>query len=437
MAIFDGIFGKKEKAKSEADAIKLELRALLQDLPVIQKENISDYGQRIMDYTTPPHPCMFSGSIDEAIDFVAKMVRETESYILSCEGIIRVKRTFLISSLPVNNVLEIQYEQFWDDGTSAIYSENVMHIGDDQFEVFGSEKSATRMTAIWGDRVNLRCVEAHEKQASKQTRVSFTDATDKPNLEKMKTEKDVEGLINELKHEDAKVRWGAIVALHRIGDKRAIDPLIQVLKDEKDYVRSEAIMVLREIPDARSVEPLIQLLKDKKDNVRLSAITALGWIGDKRAVEPLISTLKSEKGKIREIAARALGEIGDARALESLNQALTNEDWSGEGRLEAESALKHIKSKAKTISSVQLKFDCLTAELIHIGKTNEFLTVKPKIGFDESKRNIRAREIGMRLNEMGGKKLMQQVYLKVKTDLGAVPARELEFAWNYIGEWLA
>jgi hypothetical protein len=142
----------EEKAESEADTIQLELRALLQDLPVIQKENISDCRQRIMAYTTPPHPCMFSGSIDEAIDFVAKMVQATESFILSCEGIVRVKRAFLVSSVPVSDVLEIQYEQFWDDGTSAIYSENVVRIGDDQFEVFGSEKSATRMKAIRGDR---------------------------------------------------------------------------------------------------------------------------------------------------------------------------------------------------------------------------------------------------------------------------------------------
>ena len=143
---------KAVRPAEKAEPKQLNLRALLQGLPVIQKENISDRRQRIMDFTTPPHPCMFSGSIDETMDFVAKMVRATESYILSCEGIVRVKRSFLVSSLPVSDVLEIQYEQSWDDGTSAIYSENVVRIGDDQYDVFGSEKSATRMKVICGDR---------------------------------------------------------------------------------------------------------------------------------------------------------------------------------------------------------------------------------------------------------------------------------------------
>lgn len=90
-----------------------------------------------------------------------------------------------------------------------------------------------------------------------------------------------------------------------------------------------------------------------------------------------------------------------------------------------------------TGSNYQQEFDQLTAELIKIGKTDEYLTVEPNSKFNDEKRNIRAREIGLRLNEMGGKKMMQQAYSKVKTALGGVPARELEFAWDGIGEWLA
>ena len=90
-----------------------------------------------------------------------------------------------------------------------------------------------------------------------------------------------------------------------------------------------------------------------------------------------------------------------------------------------------------TGSNYQQEFDQLTAELIKIGKTDEYLTVEPSNKFNDDKRNIRAREIGLRLNEMGGKKLMQHAYSKVKTALGRVTARELEFAWDGIGEWLA
>lgn len=83
------------------------------------------------------------------------------------------------------------------------------------------------------------------------------------------------------------------------------------------------------------------------------------------------------------------------------------------------------------------EFDDLTAELIEIGKTDEFLTVEHNSKFNDEKRNIRAREIGVRLSEMGGKKMMQQAYSKVKAVLGGIPARELEFAWDGIGGWLA
>lgn len=93
--------------------------------------------------------------------------------------------------------------------------------------------------------------------------------------------------------------------------------------------------------------------------------------------------------------------------------------------------------EVEATSNFQQEFDRLSAELIEIGKTDEFLTVKPNSKFDENKRNIRAREIGLRLNEMGEKKMMQQAYFKVRAALGAVPSRELEFAWNDIGEWKA
>jgi len=99
--------------------------------------------------------------------------------------------------------------------------------------------------------------------------------------------------------------------------------------------------------------------------------------------------------------------------------------------------IEKLLSEARAKEPLNLEYDRLLAELIKIGKTEEFLTVEPKIEFDESKKNMRAREIGLRLNEMGGKKLMQQAYHKIKTDLGAIPARELEFAWDDIGEWLA
>ena len=48
----------------------------------------------------------------------------------------------------------------------------------------------------------------------------------------------------------------------------------------------------------------------------------------------------------------------------------------------------------------------------------------------------RAREIGEQLNALGGNDYMLAGHEAVRQTLGAVAARELEVAWNGIGEWL-
>ena len=131
--------------------IKSQIKPILCNLPVIEDKYISECRQKMINQSKPIHPCLLSGSTNKVIDFVTRMVQETESYILSCKGITKVEKSFAtVCGWPIQKeVLVIQYDQFWKDGTSAIYSEHVMRIGDDKFEVFGSEKSAARMQAVW------------------------------------------------------------------------------------------------------------------------------------------------------------------------------------------------------------------------------------------------------------------------------------------------
>lgn len=49
----------------------------------------------------------------------------------------------------------------------------------------------------------------------------------------------------------------------------------------------------------------------------------------------------------------------------------------------------------------------------------------------------RAREIGQRLNEIGGSVLMIEVYRVVAACHGPVLARHLEYAWDDVGGWAA
>lgn len=70
-------------------------------------------------------------------------------------------------------------------------------------------------------------------------------------------------------------------------------------------------------------------------------------------------------------------------------------------------------------------------ELTLIGAKEGFLSFTPGGRFNPQGRHIRAREIGMRLNMMGGSSLMRKVYERVECQ----NARQLAGAWEEIGDW--
>jgi len=71
-------------------------------------------------------------------------------------------------------------------------------------------------------------------------------------VEKMKANKDVEGLIEALKDEDSNVRWRTVYALGEIGDGRAAEPIIEALKDKNSDVRWQAAEALEKIKVKKS-----------------------------------------------------------------------------------------------------------------------------------------------------------------------------------------
>ena len=129
-------------------------------------------------------------------------------------------------------------------------------------------------------------------------------------IEKMKAENDIRGLIKLLDHEKHDLQWRAADALGTMGEK-ACDPLLRLLAFPKKHVRIGAIEALGEIGSPRSVEPLMQtLLTDKSHEVQWVAAVALGEIGDKRAIPPLLESLRNENRFVRYGSAKALEQIG-------------------------------------------------------------------------------------------------------------------------------
>ena len=79
----------------------------------------------------------------------------------------------------------------------------------------------------------------------------------------------------------------------------------------------------------------------------------------------------------------------------------------------------------------------LLDELLRIGKADDYLSERPGGGFNRDCRHIRTREIGQRLDEIGGLALMEFVNRKVRRKLGKNLSWHLEAAWKDIGKWIA
>ncbi len=77
----------------------------------------------------------------------------------------------------------------------------------------------------------------------------------------------------------------------------------------------------------------------------------------------------------------------------------------------------------------------LISELISIGLKEDYLSEHPGGGYNLQCRHVRTREIGTRLNEIGGLKLMTHAFDRVRKKAGKVAASHLEYAWQAVGEW--
>jgi len=80
--------------------------------------------------------------------------------------------------------------------------------------------------------------------------------------------------------------------------------------------------------------------------------------------------------------------------------------------------------------------DRMVEELVRIGKGEDFLSERPGGSFNAQCRHVRTREIGKRLNEIGGFALMEQIYKRMRKQLGAQLASHLSYSWAEIGKWV-
>ncbi len=147
-----------------------------------------------------------------------------------------------------------------------------------------------------------------------------------PDIEKLKANRNVNGLCKALTHRDPKVRMAAGRALGDLGDAQAVNSLATALQDKDKYFRLVIAEALGRIGDGKTVEPLITALRDEDQDVRRTAAKLLGESGDAKAVDPLVTAFQDKDKFFRLVIAEALGRIGGAKAVEQLIAALRDKD---------------------------------------------------------------------------------------------------------------
>ena len=145
----------------------------------------------------------------------------------------------------------------------------------------------------------------------------------------------VDIMIDLCNNSDYMDSWGDyIIALGKIGDKRAVDFLINCIQDDfASSLDTLAVEALGKIGDVRAVDTLISYglnyhseLGFRGSHMEYSAVKALGEIGSFAAVEPLIEVLDTPDLELCHMAVQALGLIGDEKAIEPLIYALNDSD---------------------------------------------------------------------------------------------------------------
>lgn len=159
-----------------------------------------------------------------------------------------------------------------------------------------------------------------------------------PNVEKMKSRRNVKGLIHVLRAPvlDTEMRCQAARALGQLGDQRAVPHLIAEAVSVGRLAEA-AVEALGQLGGSQSVDALIMILESREQwlkiatdlarlgglelepakiqeiagaNVIIAAARALGQLGDRRAVEPLTSLLNTGNENMRNAATEALEKIG-------------------------------------------------------------------------------------------------------------------------------
>ena len=133
-------------------------------------------------------------------------------------------------------------------------------------------------------------------------------------------------LIEQLGATDRDTRRAAIVALGRIGDRRAVEPLVGLLDERTSDLSVAVASALARLGDPRAFEPLLALLGDKDVAVRQAIVGALNSIGHPDMASRICPLLREPDALVRESAVKIAGYFGYATCVDCVVARCADED---------------------------------------------------------------------------------------------------------------
>lgn len=135
-----------------------------------------------------------------------------------------------------------------------------------------------------------------------------------------------EALLALLGHEDATIRQGAIAALNSLGHPEMAARVAVLLNHADPLVRESAVRIAGYFGYRQCVDAVIARCSDADEGVRRAAVEHLPYFDDERTVTRLRAAIEDPAAKVRAVAAQALAQAGTADARALLRTALRDHD---------------------------------------------------------------------------------------------------------------
>jgi HEAT repeat protein len=143
-------------------------------------------------------------------------------------------------------------------------------------------------------------------------------------LGRISDERGFEPLLALLGHEELAVRQAAVAAVAALGDPRTAAAMTRLLATANATIRESALRIVEAVRCEECVEAVIAACDDTSEAVRAAAVEALAAVGGRRAVATMVDALAQGSSRVREAAARALGAVHDPLAGAALTDALAD-----------------------------------------------------------------------------------------------------------------